>query len=148
MTVGPATVSEPPYLPNGSTHAERVNIRHISCRIAQDRTSVLKRTKIIPREIKDTLAKQRIASLAAAGSSAGADISIPPPLNICILVVGSRGDVQPFIALGKQLVADGHRVRVGTHEVFRNFVTDSGLEFYPIGMLNGATGLSISVSLG
>lgn len=54
-------------------------------------------------------------------------------LNIVIQVVGSRGDVQPFIALGKELQRDGHRVRLATHNTFEKFVIDSGLEFYPIG---------------
>lgn len=50
-----------------------------------------------------------------------------------IQVVGSRGDVQPFIALGIELQRYGHRVRLATHDVFEDFVQDSGLEFYPIG---------------
>ncbi|CAG7978130.1 unnamed protein product [Penicillium nalgiovense] len=54
-------------------------------------------------------------------------------LNIVIQVVGSRGDVQPFIALGNELTQYGHRVRLATHDVFEDFVRDSGLEFYPIG---------------
>ncbi|KAF4335646.1 UDP-glucose sterol transferase [Fusarium beomiforme] len=54
-------------------------------------------------------------------------------LNIVIQVVGSRGDVQPFIALGNELQRHGHRVRLATHDVFDNFVRGSGLEFYPIG---------------
>jgi UDP:flavonoid glycosyltransferase YjiC (YdhE family) len=54
-------------------------------------------------------------------------------LNIVIQVVGSRGDVQPFIALGNELQQHGHRVRIATHNVFEKFVRDSGLEFYPIG---------------
>ncbi|KAI0868294.1 UDP-glucose,sterol transferase [Hypoxylon argillaceum] len=54
-------------------------------------------------------------------------------LNILIQVVGSRGDVQPFIALGLALQTHGHRVRVATHDVFRPFVTSSGLDFYPVG---------------
>ncbi|OJJ08353.1 hypothetical protein ASPVEDRAFT_393860 [Aspergillus versicolor CBS 583.65] len=54
-------------------------------------------------------------------------------LNIVIQVVGSRGDVQPFIALGNELQLHGHRVRLATHGVFESFVRDSGLEFYPIG---------------
>ncbi|KAJ5597984.1 hypothetical protein N7537_008068 [Penicillium hordei] len=54
-------------------------------------------------------------------------------LNIVIQVVGSRGDVQPFIALGTELQRYGHRVRLATHDMFGNFVRDSGLEFYPIG---------------
>lgn len=54
-------------------------------------------------------------------------------LNIVIQVVGSRGDVQPFIALGNELQRHGHRVRLATHDVFETFVRDSGLEFYAIG---------------
>lgn len=55
------------------------------------------------------------------------------PLNIVIQVVGSRGDVQPFVALGNELQKSGHRVRIATHEVFETFVTSAGLEFFPIG---------------
>lgn len=54
-------------------------------------------------------------------------------LNIVIQVVGSRGDVQPFVALGCELQKHGHRVRLATHGVFRDFVLSSGLEFFPIG---------------
>ncbi|KAL0933992.1 Sterol 3-beta-glucosyltransferase UGT80B1-like protein 1 [Colletotrichum truncatum] len=54
-------------------------------------------------------------------------------LNVVIQVVGSRGDVQPFIALGNELQKHGHRVRLATHNTFENFVRKSGLEFYPIG---------------
>lgn len=54
-------------------------------------------------------------------------------LNIVIQVVGSRGDVQPFIALGNELQKHGHRVRLATHDVFASFVRESGLEFFPIG---------------
>ncbi|OJJ83730.1 uncharacterized protein ASPGLDRAFT_74542 [Aspergillus glaucus CBS 516.65] len=54
-------------------------------------------------------------------------------LNIVLQVVGSRGDVQPFIALGNELARYGHRVRLATHDVFESFVRNSGLEFYPIG---------------
>jgi hypothetical protein len=56
-----------------------------------------------------------------------------PPLNIVVQVVGSRGDVQPFVALGTALQRYGHRVRLATHDVFAEFVRKSGLEFYPIG---------------
>ncbi|CRK46158.1 hypothetical protein BN1723_016650, partial [Verticillium longisporum] len=48
-------------------------------------------------------------------------------------VVGSRGDVQPFVALGNELQRHGHRVRLATHDTFADFVRKSGLEFYPIG---------------
>lgn len=56
-----------------------------------------------------------------------------PRMNIAILITGSRGDVQPFIALGNKLQEYGHRVRIGTHPNFRDHVKDNGLEFYSIG---------------
>lgn len=54
-------------------------------------------------------------------------------LNIVIQIVGSRGDVQPFVALGCALQKDGHRVRIATHDVFVDFIHGAGLEFFPIG---------------
>ena len=54
-------------------------------------------------------------------------------MSIVIQIVGSRGDVQPFVALGNELQKSGHRVRLATHQVFEKFVHDAGLEFFPIG---------------
>lgn len=47
-------------------------------------------------------------------------------------MVGSREDVQPFIALGNELVRHGHRVRLATHNMFDQFFRTSCLEFYLI----------------
>lgn len=41
--------------------------------------------------------------------------------------------MQPFIALGNELQARGHRVRIASHDVFADFVRQANLEFYPIG---------------
>ncbi|KAJ3497385.1 hypothetical protein NLG97_g1948 [Lecanicillium saksenae] len=61
-------------------------------------------------------------------------VAPPPPLNVVIQVVGSRGDVQPFVALGKVLKDRyGHRVRLATHPNFKKFVQENGLEFFSIG---------------
>lgn len=58
----------------------------------------------------------------------------PPQLNLVIQIVGSRGDVQPFVALGKVLRDTyGHRVRIATHPTFQTFVEENGLEFFSIG---------------
>jgi hypothetical protein len=55
-------------------------------------------------------------------------------LNVVIHVVGSRGDVQPFVALGKTLKSTyDHRVRIATHPTFQSFVEENGLEFFSIG---------------
>ncbi|KAL9234889.1 hypothetical protein vseg_009705 [Gypsophila vaccaria] len=56
-----------------------------------------------------------------------------PPMQIAMLIVGTRGDVQPFIAIGKRLQEYGHRVRLATHQNFREFVLTSGLEFFHLG---------------
>ncbi|KAK4695575.1 hypothetical protein P7C71_g2208, partial [Lecanoromycetidae sp. Uapishka_2] len=51
------------------------------------------------------------------------------------MVIGSRGDIQPFLKVGKLLKEDyGHRVRIATHPAFKKFVEqDSGLEFFSVG---------------
>ncbi|KAL6855347.1 hypothetical protein ACO1O0_006488 [Amphichorda felina] len=62
-----------------------------------------------------------------------AAVPSPPPLNIVIQVAGSRGDVQPFVVLGKVLKDTyGHRVRLATHPIFEDFVHQHGLEFFSI----------------
>ncbi|CAF3948860.1 unnamed protein product [Adineta steineri] len=55
-----------------------------------------------------------------------------PLLTIVMLIVGSRGDIEPIIAYGKALRAVGHRVRLATHEKFRKFVRDNDLEYFPL----------------
>jgi len=57
----------------------------------------------------------------------------PPRMSIVIMIVGTRGDVQPFLALGSALKAYGHRVRLATHETYRQWVLSYGLEFFPLG---------------
>ncbi|KNA04634.1 hypothetical protein SOVF_197830, partial [Spinacia oleracea] len=56
-----------------------------------------------------------------------------PRLKIAMLVVGTRGDVQPFIAVAKKLKEVGHHVRLATHINFSDFVKSAGVEFYPLG---------------
>jgi UDP:flavonoid glycosyltransferase YjiC (YdhE family) len=59
---------------------------------------------------------------------------IVPSLNIVVMVIGSRGDIQPFLKIGKSLQKYGHRVRIASHPTFRKFVEDEiGLEFFSIG---------------
>ncbi len=50
-------------------------------------------------------------------------------MRIAIIALGSRGDVQPYIALGQGLQAAGHVVRLVTHENFDTLVMAHGLEF-------------------
>lgn len=75
----------------------------------------------------------------AAHASGIAEAPVPPSaprrvpsLSIVIMAVGSRGDVQPFIPIGRRL-AQRHRVRLATHREFRPMVEQAGLAFYPLG---------------
>ncbi|KAJ6626839.1 hypothetical protein B0H10DRAFT_1996784 [Mycena sp. CBHHK59/15] len=54
-------------------------------------------------------------------------------LHFTFLTIGSRGDVQPYIALAKGLVADGHRVRIATHGEFKEWIEAYGIEFGYVG---------------
>ena len=52
-------------------------------------------------------------------------------MKIVIFALGSRGDVQPYIALGKGLKDAGHVVRIVSHENFEGLIRSHGLAFYP-----------------
>ncbi|CAK7270418.1 Sterol 3-beta-glucosyltransferase [Sporothrix epigloea] len=51
------------------------------------------------------------------------------PLHITCLTIGSRGDVQPYIALGRGLLAEGHHVRIATHPEFEDWIRSHGLDY-------------------
>jgi sterol 3beta-glucosyltransferase len=55
-------------------------------------------------------------------------------MQIVILAVGTRGDVQPCVALGRGLVRAGHTVRLAAPDDLEAFVRDWGLEFFPLGV--------------
>lgn len=50
-------------------------------------------------------------------------------MRITLLAVGSRGDVDPFLALAVRLRRAGHRVRLSTHDEFARGVGAAGIEF-------------------
>lgn len=54
------------------------------------------------------------------------------PYRFTLLTIGSRGDVQPYIALGLGLKAEGHVVRIVTHKEFEDWIVKHGLEFKEI----------------
>lgn len=53
-------------------------------------------------------------------------------LRITCLTIGSRGDVQPYIALCKGLLAEGHKPRIATHHEFGWWVKKHGIDFVPV----------------
>jgi sterol 3beta-glucosyltransferase len=53
-------------------------------------------------------------------------------MRVVIISVGSRGDVQPFVALGVGLRQAGHDVCIATRSRFELFVGEHGLDFAPV----------------
>jgi UDP:flavonoid glycosyltransferase YjiC (YdhE family) len=53
-------------------------------------------------------------------------------MNIGIYTYGTRGDVQPYVALALGLMAKGHSVTLAAPSDFRTFVTGFGVPFWPL----------------
>ncbi len=53
-------------------------------------------------------------------------------MNIGIFTYGTRGDLQPYIALGLELQKRGHMVTLSASEDFKAFVESYGLRFTPL----------------
>jgi vancomycin aglycone glucosyltransferase len=54
-------------------------------------------------------------------------------MRILLSTIGSRGDVQPIVALGMELQALGHRARLCVAPNFKEWIESYGLECIPIG---------------
>jgi sterol 3beta-glucosyltransferase len=70
-------------------------------------------------------------------------------MHITILAIGTRGDVQPYIALGLGLQESGHQVRLVAADFFKGFIEDWGLDFFPIntyGLLNAGGEVHTTIS--
>ncbi|KAL2809204.1 hypothetical protein BJX63DRAFT_370462 [Aspergillus granulosus] len=53
-------------------------------------------------------------------------------LKITCLTIGSRGDVQPYIALCKGFLAEGHKPKIATHAEFEPWIRKHGIDFAPV----------------
>lgn len=102
-------------------------------KIRQHRPSVARILDHFPRKRKPPSEPATIPEPSPAEPLSEKIYTFPLRMNIVIHVVGSRGDVQPFVALGKALKKHGHRVRLATHMAFEDFVKSNGLEFFGIG---------------
>lgn len=50
-------------------------------------------------------------------------------MKVIILTLGSRGDVQPYVALGTGLINKGHTVTICTGKTFQSFIESHGIFF-------------------
>ena len=53
-------------------------------------------------------------------------------MNIAILTLGTRGDIQPYAVLGQALQQRGHKATLSTAKNFRELVLSYGIEFVPV----------------
>ena len=51
-------------------------------------------------------------------------------MKFCIFTLGSRGDVQPYVALAKDLVQKGHSAVICTGESFKLLIEENGVLFH------------------
>lgn len=52
-------------------------------------------------------------------------------MKVCFFTLGTRGDVQPYVALGKELIREGHKAVICVGESFRQLVESNGIGFVP-----------------
>lgn len=50
-------------------------------------------------------------------------------MHLVIVTSGSRGDVQPYLALARRAAAAGHRVTLATHAIFEPWIRSNGINF-------------------
>lgn len=53
--------------------------------------------------------------------------------KIAMFTMGTRGDVQPYIFLSKELIKKGYEVTLGSHPCWKKLIEESGITFEPIG---------------
>ena len=53
-------------------------------------------------------------------------------MNIGIFTYGTRGDVQPYVALALGLMGNGHQVMIAAPENFAGFIEGFGIPFHPL----------------
>jgi hypothetical protein len=70
----------------------------------------------------DAMTDSLPAVMFTSGSSTFLTFKPRESMRFTFLTIGSRGDVQPYIALAKGLLADGHKVKIATHGEFKEWI--------------------------
>jgi len=53
--------------------------------------------------------------------------------KVAMFTMGTRGDVQPYIFLSKELIKNGYDVTLGSHPCWKKLIEEAGICFEPIG---------------
>lgn len=85
-------------------------------------------------DIKEMLYKTRRINQIHSWKVANQGLTEIPFLNILVLVIGSVGDILPFVGLALEMKKYGHRVRFATHRCFEDTIRNTyQLDFFPLG---------------
>ena len=132
----PEQVSEPTPSPDDASFQTYQSTSPLPSRNA---TSILAPLSRVPSTLQKQHLPHALKSILpkAINIPEGVLLSIPSKHFVC-LTIGSRGDVQPYIALGRGLQKEGHRVTIVTHEEYKEWVTGFGLDHRTAGGDPGA----------
>jgi sterol 3beta-glucosyltransferase len=127
--IGPTAASTPedasPLRPPLSRHTSPSQQRMTSARSA---SSILAPLSRLPSALLGTKNGPVIRALFPKAINVPEEVLLPmPSKHFVCLTIGSRGDVQPYIALGKGLQKEGHKVTIVTHEEYKEWVTGFGV---------------------
>ena len=124
----PESSTSPGGTTTGPTRSNTMNATSILAPLSRVPSAVQKQH--MPHALKSVLPK-------AVNVPENVLLSIPSK-HFCCLTIGSRGDVQPYIALGRRLQKEGHKVTIVTHEEYKEWVTGFGVDHRTAGGDPGA----------
>jgi sterol 3beta-glucosyltransferase len=124
-TVTPEGVSRPLHSPTSSRPTSPSLRKRVSVRSP---SSILAPLSRLPSAVQSARNGPIIRALFPKAINVPEEVLLPmPSKHFVCLTIGSRGDVQPYIALGKGLQKEGHKVTIVTHEEYKEWVTGFGI---------------------
>ena len=132
----PATTTSPRSRPSSRSTSPTLNSRSAPLRSV---SSILAPLSRLPSTVQRTRNANIVRALFPRAINVPDGVLMPiASKHFVCLTIGSRGDVQPYIALGKALQKEGHKVTIVTHEEYKEWVTGFGIEHRTAGGDPGA----------
>lgn len=109
-------------LAQGDQHAVTSSGKREALILEEFETKTSNSDESAPSPAGDTMADSMPAVMFTSASSTFLTFKPKRSLRFTFLTIGSRGDVQPYIALSKGLIADGHKCKIATHGEFKDWI--------------------------
>lgn len=129
-TASPEGVSRPQHSPTSShsTSSRSTSPSLLKRMSTRSPSSILAPLSRLPSAVQSARNGPVIRALFPKAINVPEEVLLPmPSKHFMCLTIGSRGDVQPYIALGKGLQKEGHKVTIVTHEEYKEWVTGFGI---------------------